>query len=441
MPSLSAEPAPTVAPAARPSSSAPEALSVAAAVALVLSTTTVVLAAVGSGTGDYQLQTLVLGSDLALLALVVVASRSLPGAVRSWRRHGCTLAAATVGLMLVPAFLAHPSDRGVAAMLRWAGLVAVALAVATARREGRRLVVGALTAVTLVHVAVAVAQRLAGGPVGLGALGEPSAYEIGGHFASAGLTVHPYVLAAWCAVTGPFLLVAAHRRSSRSGAVAVAGIVAFGAIGLTLSRAGVLAGALGLGALAASALRSRDRRLGTAVVAAGAALAAGVLANLPGWVVRAGQPTGSVDAISSGRGALLGQAWRLLQDNLLTGVGPGRYVLALVERPELVSLSEQSPRPVHLTPLLVVVEGGLIVVPALVLLAFAIGRACWRGGAPAVAVTLGMLPFLALDHLAWSYPQGIVLTGVWLGALDLLARRRHEGPEPRPAAGARHDAA
>jgi len=124
--------------------------------------------------------------------------------------------------------------------------------------------------------------------------------------------------------------------------------------------------------------------------------------------------------VSSGRGALLHQARELLQGHLLTGVGPGRYVMALSQQPRLVALSSQSPRPVHVTPFLLVVEAGLLVVPALVLLAVAIGRACRRGGVAAVAVALAMLPFLALDHLAWSYPQGLILTGVWLGVLDLL---------------------
>ncbi len=159
------------------------------------------------------------------------------------------------------------------------------------------------------------------------------------------------------------------------------------------------------------------------VAAAALALSLGVILNLSGWVSRAGQEAGSVDALSSGRGALLRQAWPLLSENPLVGVGPGNYVLALSERPDLVALSTQSPRPVHLTPLLLVVEGGLLAVPALAALALAIGRACRRGGAVAVAVTLAMVPFLALDHLAWSYPQGILLTGIWLGVLDLLSRR------------------
>jgi hypothetical protein len=401
---------------------APDAASLAAAVVLVLSATTVVLANIDSRTGrNYQLHTLLIGSDLSLLALTLVAARRLPAAFRAWRRHACVLAGLAVGVSLVPAFLVHPSDRGAAALLRWAAGVALGLTVGAARRDGRRLIIGALGFVTLAHVTVALAQRASGGPIGLGSIGEPGGYAIGGRFAASGLTVHPYVLAAWCVVAGTALLVVGRHRKTAGGLATIAGIAAFGGIGLTMSRAGALAAALALGALAVAAVRSADRAWRGNVMAAGLALGAGVLVNLSAWLSRAGK-TGSVDAISSGRGALLRQAWPLLGDNLLTGVGPGRYVLALLERPELVALSDQTPRPVHVTPLLLVVEGGLLVVPALVLLAIAIGWACCRGGA-AVALTRAMVPFLVLDHLAWSYPQGIVLTGVWLGTLDRLGRK------------------
>lgn len=418
---------------ARPERGGGSAAAVAAAVVLVLSVTTLPLANLDSRPGrDFQLHTILLASDLALLVLIGIQAGGLRAVVGAWRHHACALAALGVGLAMVPAALLHPSDRGAAALVRGAGAVAVALAIGTARRDGRRLVVGALAAATLAHVGVAVVQRGVSGPVGLTLLGEAGAHEIGGRYASSGLTVHPYVLAAWCAVAGTGLLALARRRGMPARLATAAGVAAFGGIGLTMSRAGALAAVLALGALAV-ATRRRGAEVGhRAVLAAAAALAAGGLVNLSGWLARAGQASGTADAVSSGRAALLDQAWGLLGDNLLGGIGPGRYVLALVERPDLVALSSQTPRPVHLTPLLLVVEGGVLVVPALALLAVAVGRACRRGGAPAVAVTLAMVPFLALDHLAWSYPQGLVLAGVWLALLDLLARP-DGGPDAEPA--------
>ncbi len=417
-----------------PAGSEPTTSALALAVVLVLSATTITLAVVDSRPGrDFQLHTILLASDLSLLALVVVSAGGVGQAVRAWRSHACALAALGVGIAMVPAALLNPVDRGAAALLRLAAAVAVGLGVASARGDGRRLVTGALAAVTLAHVAVAWAQRAAGGLIGLGALGEARATSIGGRYASSGLTVHPYVLAAWCAVAGTSLLVLARRRGFPARLAAVAGVTAFAGTGLTMSRAGAAAAVLALAALAVSTRRPSGRSGRVPVAAAAVALVLGALVNLPGWLSRAGQGSGSVEAVSSGRGALVRQAWGLLGDHLLTGVGPGRYVLALIERPELVELSSQTPRPVHVTPLLLVVEGGLLVVPALMLLALAIGRACRRGGAGAVAVTLAMLPFLALDHLAWSYPQGLVLTGVWLGLLDLLSRRDVPEPDVTPA--------
>jgi len=441
---VSAVPDVQVRPVDRAPAFAPEASSLAAALVLVLSATTVVLAQFDSRTGsDYQLHTLLLGSDVSLLVLAVVTARGLPAAIRSWRRHACALSGLALGLSMVPGFLVNPSDRGAAALLRLAGAVALALSVGSAGRDGRRLIVGALAVVSLTHVAVALAQRAKDGPLGLGSLGESSPYTIGGHYASTGLTVHPYVLAAWCAIAGTSLLVLWRRhgpsgppeqeeqgpsgpseRENRSagGLARIAGVAAFAGIGLTMSRAGAVAGAVALGGLAVSAIRRSDRAWRVTVVAAGSALVLGLAANAAGWASRAGEATtGNVENVSNGRGALIHQAWLLLRDHPVTGVGPGRYVVALSQRPGLVALSTQTPRPVHVTPLLLVVEGGLVVVPALALLALAIGRACRRGGAPAVAVALAMLPFLALDHLAWSYPQGIVLTGLWLGVLDLLS--------------------
>ncbi|CAA9231185.1 MAG: hypothetical protein AVDCRST_MAG76-1250 [uncultured Acidimicrobiales bacterium] len=407
----------------------PTATSLAVALVLALSATTIALANLDSRPGrDFQLHTILLASDLALLALIGIGVGGLRVAIRSWRSHACVLAALALGLSMMPAALVNPSDRGAAALVRWSGAVALGLAVGSARRDGRRLVVGALALVTLAHVSVAFGQRAAGGPIGLDALGEARSHEIGGLYASSGLTVHPYVLAAWCAVAGTALLALQRRRPAAGGLTTVAGIAAFAGIGLTMSRAGALGAALALAVLSLSTRRPRDRRWRAPAAGAAAALALGALVNLSGWISRAGQASGSVDAISSGRGALVRQAWALLRDDLLTGVGPGRYVLALVERPALVELSSQSPRPVHVTPLLLVVEGGLVVVPALILLVLAVVRACRRAGATATAVALAMVPFLALDHLAWSYPQGMVLAGVWLGVIDLLSQRDDADP-------------
>ena len=50
-------------------------------------------------------------------------------------------------------------------------------------------------------------------------------------------------------------------------------------------------------------------------------------------------------------------------------------------------------------------------------------------GVLGVAVGLSLVPFLLLDHLNWSYPQGLLLTGLWLGTLDQLSCRRPTAPD------------
>ncbi|MGH8999313.1 MAG: hypothetical protein ACRDY7_07975, partial [Acidimicrobiia bacterium] len=151
--------------------------------------------------------------------------------------------------------------------------------------------------------------------------------------------------------------------------------------------------------------------------------ALGAAVNLSGWVNRAEGSTGdSPGGVTSHRGELVRQANELFSDHPILGVGPGRYVEALIERPEVVELATQDPRPVHVTPYLVLVEGGLVTLPAVLLLGWAVASRGWRAGPLGAGVALSAVPFLLLDHLYWSYPQGLMLTGVWLGALDQLAR-------------------
>ncbi len=75
-------------------------------------------------------------------------------------------------------------------------------------------------------------------------------------------------------------------------------------------------------------------------------------------------------------------------------------------------------------PLLLLVEGGVLVLPALLVIGGALATRTWRAGIAGLSITLAVLPFLLLDHLNWSYPQGLLLTGMWLGALDHIAAPR-----------------
>ena len=391
---------------------------------LIFSCTTISLTGGGRPDADYQLRWVLVASDL-LLGLVVLTQ--LPHLRALWgsrSRHRCALGAVALTVSLLPALALHPSARGGAAVLRWIGVAMIAFAVGRLAGPARSLVLGTFAGVTVLQVVVALAQRVGDGPVGLDSLGEARAHEIGGRYASTGLTVHPYVLAAWC-VLGAAILIAAVACAQGRGnfGLAVAAVMPFAGVGLTMSRAGALGlvlvlVSLGVAALGRPALRTV---LAGAVVATGV----GVALDLSGWQNRASSTSGrSVATVTSGRLDLLDQAWGLFRDDPVFGVGPGRYVEVLVDRPDLVKLATQRPsRPVHVTPYLVVVEGGLVALPALLFLGWAVVTQSWRAGAPGVGVALSIVPFMLLDHLNWSYPQGLLLTGLWLGTLDHFGHR------------------
>ena len=389
---------------------------------IVLATTTtgVVLDAGGPRFADYQLRWSILVSDVALAGVVLT---QLPAVRLLWlerSRHRCALGAAALAVSLLPALVAHPSARGALAEFRWIGVTMAAFGIGRLVGPGRDLVLGAFAGGTALQVLVALAERAGNGPLGLARLGEPrEIFEIGGRYASTGLTLHPYLLAAWCVLAGAVLVAAVSRAPHPPKALVGMAILPFVGVGLTMSRAGALAVILVLTCLAAAALRQPRLR----VVLAGAVLASalGVGLDYSGWANRASETarSGSVATVTSNRTQLLNQAWHLWKESPLLGVGPGRYVEALSERPEIEKLATERPsRPVHVVPFILLVEGGVLVLPALLLLGAAVAVLSWRAGPLGVGLTLAVLPFLLLDHLNWSTPQGLLLMAVWLGALD-----------------------
>jgi O-antigen ligase len=399
---------------------------------LLFSCSSVIVTGGGARNAPYELRWVLVVSDL-ILGLVVLAQLAGVRALWSNRsRHRCALAAVALAVSLLPSLALHPSARGGAAVLRWIGVAMVALAVGRLAGSGRSLVLGTFTGVTVLQVTIALAERVGGGPVGLRALGESKAVEIGGRYASSGLTIHPYVLAAWCALGAAILLAAAARAGPARAGLTVAVMAPFVGVGLTMSRTGALAVTLVLASFGVAALRRPWLRV--VLVAAVAATTVGVVLNLSGWMNRAaGTTASSLDSVTSNRTQLLQQAWGLYRRAPIFGVGPGRYVGALVRRPDLVKLATARPRPVHVMPYLVLVEGGLVVLPALLFLGWAVVTQSRRSGALGAGVALAVVPFLVLDHLNWSYPQGLMLTGVWLGALDQLGRPETDRDRAAPS--------
>ena len=400
-----------------------------AAAALLLAALPVVAVGFGQRSGPYVVQTYLFWSDLPLLALGLLRLPDLARRLLRRRLDVVTTFSVLVAALTV-AWAVHPSIRGALQVLRLLGVAAAVLSATRSGPTGRRLLVGALAALTVTEVVLAVAQRVGGGPLGLGALGEQPEplLAIGGGLAPQGTLIHPYLLAGLAVVLTSVLAAVALRVPGRARLCAAGIAVAGVAVGLTYSRAAVLALA-GVLVPVILAVRSPRARSAAVSVLAAASLGVGVTALVvsDGWVGRA-QETSAGTNVTSGRGDLAGQAFSLIRRHPLLGVGTGRYNLAVEEDQGVASQSVRELQPVHAVPLLLVAEGGLLVAAALLLLAVALVRAALRAGLVGWALLLGYVPFLLLDHFPVTYPQGLVMTAAWLAALQVAS-------EPDPGQG------
>jgi len=59
-----------------------------------------------------------------------------------------------------------------------------------------------------------------------------------------------------------------------------------------------------------------------------------------------------------------------------------------------------------------------------VLLYLVLGWRAWRTGPLAFTIFALYVPITMLDHFAYSFPQGLAMTAVWIGVLDLAATER-----------------
>ena len=389
-----------------------------AAAALVLSAFPVVAVGFGDRPGPYLVQTYLFWSDLPLLALGVLCLPELTRRLIARRLDVVTAAGVLVAALAV-AWAVHPSLRGGLQVLRFLGVAGAVVATLRGGPSGRRLLAGALACFTAAQVVLAVAQRAGGGPVGLAAFGEQEdpLVAIGGARAPQGTLVHPYLLAGLGIVTIAALAAAALHLPSRARVCAVAAGVAGVAVGLTYSRAALVA-LVGLVVSLALAIRRRGTRAAAVAVLASVVIGFGVTAAIAsdGWVGRAEEAAAGSN-LTRGRSELAEQAVSLLRRHPLVGVGTGRYVLAVEEDEAVAGLSTRVLQPVHAVPLLLVAEGGVLVALALALVAVALVRAARRGGAGGWALLLGYTPFLLLDHFPATFPQGLAITAAWLAAI------------------------
>jgi O-antigen ligase len=121
----------------------------------------------------------------------------------------------------------------------------------------------------------------------------------------------------------------------------------------------------------------------------------------------------------------------LITHHPVLGVGPGRYILALAQQAKVETDRTVGVfKPVHNLPLLAAAEGGILAGLAMVAFLLVLGWRALRTGLPTLAVYLALLPFLMLDHFAYTLPQGLVVLGFWVGFLDGWADADVKGAAP-----------
>ena len=377
----------------------------------------------------YDYETVLFPVDAAF-AVIILASASF--LVRSLlRRHGPvgTQLLALLTAVMAVAWAFHPSARGAVLILELAGTASLAGVIwEHSGRRASRLVAAGLGAIAAMETIWSGLQIVLGHGLGLHSLGEYTDpfLMVGGGHAPFGSLVHCYVLAA-LALVASGALIAVALVDDRPRLWCVAAGIAVMPVGWTFSRSALLGlvmmvACLTVGAVRPGPLRGRYRSALLAI-AVGAGAAGAVSA--PGWLGRASSAVhaGSTAQVTTDRTWLIHESEVLIGAHPVTGVGPGQYIPALrahygVEQNSHVFIFKA----VHNLVLLAAAEGGILAGLIMALLLLALGWRAWRAGPAALGLYLAFLPFCLLDHLAWSFPQGLVILGVWVGSLDGASR-------------------
>ena len=305
------------------------------------------------------------------------------------------------------------------------GIADLVRRLSTARRV---VVLKTMVGLVVFEGALCVAQLIADGPIGLGALGEGSDpfNRLGPWRAPMGTSYYPYPLSAVALLTLGLALWAVDRRALRVG-WGIAGALGAGVI--VGSGYSVVGAAMAVGIAAAFVVRSLPiadglgRRPGTRRFrSAGALVLVAFLGSLAvtgasldeGWLWKGERSTSSDAALaSSGRadqvrvGIAVTEKWPLL------GIGPGNFAVMRESHPEFDRVSTDAQIP-HSMPVLVAVEAG---VPALLLFVVAVGATLWRRPRRALVVVMAMSGYLAGDLMHWYTGFGAMQVGIWFGFL------------------------
>ncbi len=373
-------------------------------------------------------------SDFALLFLFGFA----PARLRSrWHRPSTTewCALALLGAALISAVL-HPTIFGFVAIIRLTGATMIGGVVAAMVREGRWKPVAAVAGSWIVlQTAIGVAQLANRGVVGLGAFGESSdSFEIfKGVFAPSGTLTHRNSFAVLAVALGGVVLALRTRFGSRDGgADRVAGLVVLGCVGLSagmsMSRTSFVT--IALIGLAVALKRNIAAARGWAAMVAGFGVAA--VYQLDGWSRRGSATVGGsgLDAMGSGRIAIMKQSLAIWRLDPVFGVGPGRYLIPIFTRKDIASMASQK-IPVHNVWLFVLASLGVVGALALGSLTLVVGWRAWRSGIGGLIVCAALIPGLMLDVALFIW-SGTMVLALGIGVVcGLDASRGHGGKSPK----------
>lgn len=370
------------------------------------------------GAGDPNLRVSASPYDipLFLLAVLVVPSmlRTLLRRLRTPGSWPAWLGVFAIGWFILAA-LVHPNWRAAELFFHATGGGAVAFLLLTEDRRFTERVVLATTIVAAAQAVLASVQSISGDLVGLGAVeASTELWKVGENHAGRGSFLHPYHLttflmlglaAAW------ILWRVASKPATRHLTVALIALIGV-AIPLTFSRAAMLA----LVVIVPIGLIGRQRMLTVALLLA---VVAGTLLGSSGWAQR-GETTADPSRIDSGRSERWSEAAELFESEPFFGVGPGGYGIARAE------VGDDRLLPAHNVVAQSGAEagapGGLIAVGGLLMLA---GLAL-LGGALGLVVGATVVNFHLLDAFPHVYPNGVVITGIWIGLVGLALRIRRD---------------
>lgn len=364
-----------------------------------------------------------------LLATVLNQPRELLKRTLASTENAKLCFAAVVGLVLasVLSLVVHPSANGVLVTARYIAIVGLVPMFVRSLRSRPTFVGVFLGAIAMAESAVVIAQSYLGHRVGLGSLEPPLPFisVAPGADVPTG-TLHQPDLHGWfIAAVAVVVTVLALRKlvSPWFGAA----VLAFGAAANMVSfrRSFVVVWFVIASILLIRTLASgRGRRVTSAVLLVG--ILAGSALTFPhaknGWLSRAEVNAGDQ---TTGRTALLPQMARVLATSPAFGVGPGGYMGVLIR----VEPTLEKPTMVHVTPLLLVAEGGWTMAAALTLAATATCLAIVRRRRALrfdniTDVALAALPFAVvclLTPLPTLYAVGPLLAAFHLAMIRVFA--------------------